>query len=58
MVCLFVCILTESSGDLRIALTISLASHCQVLTYLRALTHEVRTQTFSNNRVFHIFCYT
>ena len=58
VVSLFVCITTESLGDLRITLTVSLTSHSQVLTYLGALTHEVCTQTLCDDRVLLIFRYT
>ena len=57
MLCLFVSVLTESSSNLRITLTVSLTSHCQILAYLGSLTHEVRTQTIVDNWIFLVLGY-
>ena len=55
VVCLFECIAAESLCDLRISFAVSLTSHSEVLTYFGTFAHEVRTQTFSDNRVFLVF---
>ena len=58
MVSLFVSVLTERSSYLRIALTVSLTSHSQVLANLGALTHKVGAQTVVDNRILFILGYT